>query len=264
MGGKKDRKDIDNSGGFGGDWDSSHPPPEAYNDIFSSHGHRESHRSAVGDIPRHIVGLPNQFHAVTAADRAISGLLRQKVDELHDEMKRIQDERGQLMRAIQQEQQDELRLAGQRASLSAQLQDAKGRLGVLQDERRTLTAISLSLRRNNGHVADELAHLLRLREDEERSLEVARRTSQHLENSYKGLEKHGDELEKQRKDLAQELKQEQELQRVEEQSNAELRHRLIELRQKHGFQAQGPLAATATSALGAGTGNPAGRHRDGV
>merc|ERR1712176_620389 len=140
------------------------------------------------------------------------------------------------MREIQQEQRDELRLAGQRASLNAQLLDAKGRLGALRDERRTLTALSLSARRNNSHVADELAHLFRLRENEERSLEVARRMSQHLEKAYKGLELHGDTLEQQRKDLAQELKQEQELCRVERQGNEELQSRLNELRQKHGLQ----------------------------
>jgi len=223
-----------------------------------------SHQSALGDVPRHIAGIPNQFHAVTAADRAISAVLRREVDGLHDEMKRIQDERSQLMREIQQEQQDELRLAGQRASLNAQLLDAKGRLGVLRDERKTLTTVGLSLRRNNSHIEDELAHLLRLRENEERSLEVARRMAQHLEKSYKGLELHGDTLEQQRRDLAQELKQEMELRRVEEQSNAELRNRLDELRRKHGVQGPISLGGATMNGLGRGIANHAGRNRDGV
>jgi len=244
--------------------DSSHPPPDAYSDVFNPDAHREHHHSVIGDVPRHIAGIPNQFHAVSGADRAISAQLRREVDELHEEMKQIQEQRSQLMREIQQEQQDELRLAGQRAFLSAQLLDAKGRLGVLRDERRTLTAISLSLRRNNNHVADDLANMLRLRENEEKSLEVARRTAQHLEKSYKGLESHGDTLEQQRRDLAQELKQEQELQRVEEQSNAELRSRLDELRQKHGLPATAPLPTFAKSSLGPANVSRAGRNRDGV
>mmetsp|Transcript_71084 Transcript_71084/g.179430 ORF Transcript_71084/g.179430 Transcript_71084/m.179430 type:complete len:904 (-) Transcript_71084:204-2915(-) len=261
---KKNKKRLDSSGGFGGELGSSYPPPDAYSDVFNSHGHMESHQSAIGHVPRHLAGIPNQFHAVTEADRAISGVLRREVDELHDAMKLIQDERSQLMREIQHEQQDELRLAGQRACLNAQLLDAKGRLGVLRDERRMLTAISLSLRRNNSHVADELAHLLRLRETEEQSLEVARRMAQHIEKSYKGLELHGDTLEQQRKDIAQELKQEQELQRVEEQSNVELRNRLNDLRQKHGLQGPFQLAAAVTGGIGPGTGNHAGPLRLGV
>jgi len=113
-----------------------------------------------------------------------------------------------------------------------QLQEEKKRLGELRDDRRAVNLESISLHRDRGHFAEELTFLRRVAGEEEQTLEVVRAANQYLEKSFRDLEAHTELLDRQRKDLLQQVAKEKELVRNEERQNAEMRNRLERMRRE--------------------------------
>jgi len=177
-----------------------------------------------------------QFESIIAADHEVCRQLRREVDELQDEMRHMRELGNQVQGQLQQQREDQGRLASQHTTLESRLNEARRRLTELRDSRRVMNLESLSLRRDRNHCEEELGFLKRMSDDEAQSLEVARRANILLERSCLDLEGHASALEAQRRVLAQQVHQEQEMVRKEERSNAELRNKLGQLRRQRAIK----------------------------
>ncbi|CAE8701795.1 unnamed protein product, partial [Polarella glacialis] len=179
------------------------------------------------------------FDAIVAVDKEVSQQLRREVDELDRELRQTQELAVQIERQAAQEQRDFERLADEKQKLEKQLSDAKQQLLDFREDRRAVNLESLSLRRDRGHLVEELAFLRRMAEDEEETLEVLGRTNQYLDSSYHDLEASAELLEQQRRELLNQIAKEREQVRHEERQNAELRNTLERLRREQAAVAQG-------------------------
>lgn len=190
---------------------------------------------AIGEAPpdgaqEQLRSVSAQFESIIAADREVCKQLRREVDELDDEMRHMRELSNQVHQQLQQQKEDQGRLASQHSNLESCLDEARRRLAELRDSRRAMNLESLSLRRDRSHCEEELGFLKRMSEDEAESLEVARLANILLEKSCLDLEGHAEVLETQRRALAQQVYQERDLVRKEERGNAELRNKLGQLR----------------------------------
>lgn len=174
----------------------------------------------------------SHFESIIAADREVSRQLRREVDDLHEELRQVQEACLQLERQVAKEQGDVEALSGEKGRLERQLRDAKQHLIELRDDRRAVNLESLSLRRDRGHFAEELAFLKRLAQDEEETLEALRRANGFLERSYRDLEGHTELLEQQRRELLIQVTKEREQVRLDERENGEMRNKLERLRRE--------------------------------
>eukprot|EP00928_Gymnodinium_smaydae_P045751 TRINITY_DN30459_c0_g2_i1.p1 TRINITY_DN30459_c0_g2~~TRINITY_DN30459_c0_g2_i1.p1 ORF type:complete len:773 (+),score=187.41 TRINITY_DN30459_c0_g2_i1:135-2321(+) len=166
------------------------------------------------------------FQAVMAADRSVTQQLRGEVDALEEELQHVRRAQQQLARQVSQERQEAERLQRERGDLERQAGDARRRLGELREGRRAVNLESISMRRDRAHVAEELSFLQRTLADDERTLGVVREANGVLEHSCMSLATQTEQLERQRRDVSAQVKQEQELVRNEERQNAEIRNAL--------------------------------------
>mmetsp|Transcript_23954 Transcript_23954/g.68578 ORF Transcript_23954/g.68578 Transcript_23954/m.68578 type:complete len:796 (-) Transcript_23954:56-2443(-) len=177
------------------------------------------------------------FEAVATADREVSKTLRREVDDLDLELRRAQDAHAQLERQVQLEQEEGGRLESERRRLEAAVRQARQRLAELQDERKSASLESLSLRRDRGHFVEETAFLRRMSTDEDGTLEVLQTANVFLERSQKELEAQTALLERERRDVLRVAAKEKELVQQAERQNAELRNRLERFRREHAAAA---------------------------
>eukprot|EP00747_Dinoflagellata_sp_TGD_P091801 gnl/TRDRNA2_/TRDRNA2_165190_c0_seq2.p1 gnl/TRDRNA2_/TRDRNA2_165190_c0~~gnl/TRDRNA2_/TRDRNA2_165190_c0_seq2.p1 ORF type:complete len:862 (-),score=165.77 gnl/TRDRNA2_/TRDRNA2_165190_c0_seq2:154-2529(-) len=196
---------------------------DAYSRRRKSH---DSHGDELSTVLR-------DFEVVIEADRAVSRQLRREVDTLEEELRHTRDTRDQLEQQVRNDQSRSEGFLETRRKLERELQEAKRRLAELRDDRRAVNLESISLRRDREHFAEELAFLQRMTKDEEQALEAMRRSNVYLEKSYKGLEAHTAQLERQRKEVLQQVAKEKDLIRQEERYNAEMRNKLERMRREH-------------------------------
>lgn len=172
------------------------------------------------------------FSAVMEAERAVSRQLRGEVDVLEEDLRRVREAQAQLGRQVQQEQQQASSLAEERQRLEQQLEDLKYRLAGLRENRRAVNLESISLRRDRDHFSAELSFLQKMAVEEENTLLTLHHTSSVLQKSYHSLEGQTEHLERQRRELVQEVASERESIRLEERNNSEIRNRLDRLRRE--------------------------------
>lgn len=259
---KSDKRNrSDNDFGTSADFGLSPDEDRRFSDVFNASlrgdGRQYTH-DVKEELPRNLHGLKSQFEAVTAADRSLAGQLRTEVDDLHQEMKKLQNEIQQEIQAqkTMEQEMDQHEATEKRPAINAQLLETKGRLAGLREERKTLNAVGASLRQDHGHLTEQSDHLLKLAEDEDRTLEVMRRCSQHLEKSYRSLEMQAEKLQQQCRETYLEFKREQEIKQQEEQQLERLR-RDIESRRS-------PTQASAATFGFAPGGGPASGGRFGT
>jgi len=183
--------------------------------------------------------VSTQFESIIAADHEVCRQLRREVDELQDELRHMSELSNQVQQQLEQQRQDYGRLTSQRGDMESRLNEARRRLANLRDSRRAMNLESLSLRRDRTHCEEELGFLKQMAEEEAQTLDVAGRSNILLEKSCLDLEGHAEVLETQRRSLAQQVHQEQDLVRREERSNAELRNKLVQLRRQQAINDAG-------------------------
>lgn len=123
-------------------------------------------------------------------------------------------------------------MASEKRQLEQQLQEGKGRLERLRENRRAINLESISLRRDRDHFSSELAFLQKMSTEEEITLECLHRTNVDLEHSYRSMEGQTEQLERERRHLIEQVTEERRLVQGEERHNAEIRNRLERLRRE--------------------------------
>lgn len=213
---------------------ASEGPPDGSPDTFRPSLHEKMLSERVQSQLRNLAG---HFDSIMAADREVSRQLRREVDELQDELRHMREVRGQLQQRLHEERSAAGSVADQCAQLEASVSDARRRLADLREERRAVNLEGLSLRRDRLHCSEELQFMQDMMTDEEQMLETVYHANNFLDKSQNDLELHTEVLERQRRNLLQQVSKEKELVRHEERQNAELRNRLEQLRRQQAAQA---------------------------
>lgn len=176
--------------------------------------------------------VATHLEAVIEADAEIVRWLRGDIDRWEERYDRLCGTRSELEREVQACRRESDRATERRGDAGRQVQHAKQQLWDLQAEMRSVSVESVSLRCDLEHVSGELAFMRKAYEDEARSVDALEQANVYLEKSFKGLEVHYSQLERQRRDAQQQVAAEKELTRQEERRNAELKNRLERLRRE--------------------------------
>mmetsp|Transcript_112243 Transcript_112243/g.312358 ORF Transcript_112243/g.312358 Transcript_112243/m.312358 type:complete len:240 (+) Transcript_112243:60-779(+) len=183
---------------------------------------------AGGDPSAHVA----HFEALIAADRAVLQQLRCEVDGLDSELRVLHDAGRQLGRQLQRQREEGDVLDVQQRELEGRLQAARQCLDGACDDRRAASLEAVSLRHDREHCREELAFLQRTSGEEARLLEAIWRANELLERSNDELAAETGALERQRRELLQQVAEERELKRIQERETAELRSRLERMRRE--------------------------------
>lgn len=184
------------------------------------------HFLAADDAQKDVIAIATHLEAVIEADKKIASRLQREVDDLDEELRNTRDIREQMDRHMQTERREGDRGAEQRRELETQLQNARQQLKELRMERRAVNLEAISLRRDRDHFTNELAFLKNAYDEDTRNLEALHRANIYLEQSYQALEAHTTQLERQRREIVQQMDVEKDLMRQEERQNSELKNKL--------------------------------------
>eukprot|EP00930_Biecheleria_cincta_P057418 TRINITY_DN43357_c0_g1_i1.p1 TRINITY_DN43357_c0_g1~~TRINITY_DN43357_c0_g1_i1.p1 ORF type:complete len:747 (+),score=142.11 TRINITY_DN43357_c0_g1_i1:52-2292(+) len=201
-------------------------------------GHEHDQR--LSEAIRHI-------QSVVGIDKDISSRLRDEVSRLDRELRRIEELDVQLERQVAQETQESERLQKEKQHLDRELAEAKHALSTLREDRKSAHLEGLSLRRDRVHLADELAFLRKMAEDEEETLSVLKGTNQYLEHSHRDLEANAQLLDQQQNELAEQLAREREQSRGYQRQVSELQHTLERLGQDRIAASHRNMASNITA-----------------
>jgi len=217
---KKDKKDKDDFGFGGGDRreEAFDTPPPSY---------KQTAR------PRY---TGNGFEKVVNANRDITAKLRGEVDLMHQEMEDIHQMSGNVRSDIQELRKDEHTFQETRILKKVELDDIRGRLTSMREQRRALSALSLTLRRDHGHILQELEYLQRMTVDEEQTVMELRSSNGMMEKSCRGLQEHVDRLQEDHRLMAQNYQREVSAMREDERIVEDLKKKVQ--RAKHQAQSE--------------------------
>ena len=174
-------------------------------------------------------GPAEQLHVVANFDGKLARKLRDEVDQLDTELRRLQDADVKLEQQAAHESRECERLRSQKQVLERELAEDKQKLQQLQDARSNANLESLSLRRDRNHLSHELVFLRQVAENDEEMLLMLRQSNQYLEASYRNLESNSEVLQEIRKEVQAEIAKERELLQLDQRQYAELKATLEQL-----------------------------------
>jgi chromosome segregation ATPase len=151
----------------------------------------------------------------------------------------VSEVQEQVHREIRQEQEKADSLVQERQHLERQLNESQMRLSQLRDDRRVLNLEGMSVRQDRQFFANELEFLKRISYEEEDTVVQLRQTNEVLGTSSRTLEVQTEQLERQRKDVVDQVTDERSQIRNEEHYNNEVRGRLERLRREQIAVMQG-------------------------
>ena len=177
-----------------------------------------------------LTGSAEQLHLVARFDRKLAKKLRDEVDQLDSELRRLQDMDVKLEQQAAHESRECERLLAQKLGLERELAEDKQKLQQLQDARSNANLESLALRRDRNHLSHEMVFLRKVAENDEEMLLMLRQSNQYLESSYRGLESNADVLKEIRKEVHAEITAERGQLELDQRQYDELRQTLEQLR----------------------------------
>ncbi|CAE7537607.1 Epidermal growth factor receptor substrate 15 [Symbiodinium microadriaticum] len=174
-------------------------------------------------------GPAEQLQLVANFDGKLARKLRDEVDQLDTELRRLQDADVKLEQQAAHESRECERLLSQKQILERELAEDKQKLQQLQDARSNANLESLSLRRDRNHLSHELAFLRQVAENDEEMLLMLRQSNQYLEASHRNLESNSEMLKEIRKEVQVEIAKEREQLQLDQRQYAELKATLEQL-----------------------------------
>ncbi|CAJ1410411.1 unnamed protein product [Effrenium voratum] len=163
------------------------------------------------------------LNSVAKCDRSLAKMLRDEVDQLDGELRRLQELGASLEQKLSQEAVDLEQLARQKKAMEKGLLEEKQRLSQLRDSRGQAHLESLALRRDRSHLTQELGFLRTMAEGEEELISVLRHSNQYLEASCQDLEQGAEALTRRGAELQATLKTEEDLCQRDTRTLADLR-----------------------------------------
>ena len=184
-------------------------------------------------------GSAEQLQSVSKFDGKLARKLRDEVDQLDSELRRLQDTDVKFEQQAAQESRDCERLLAERLNLERELAEQKQKLQQLQDARSSANLESLALRRDRNHLSHELVFLRQVAENDEEMLLVLKQSNQYLEASYRSLESNSDVLKEIRREIQAQIAKEREQLELDQRQYAEVKKTLEQLT-RSGQDAPGP------------------------
>mmetsp|Transcript_85979 Transcript_85979/g.199917 ORF Transcript_85979/g.199917 Transcript_85979/m.199917 type:complete len:270 (+) Transcript_85979:47-856(+) len=194
-----------------------------------------------GGLSQHIA----HFESLIAADREVLKQLWREVESLDSELKALQDSNRQLGNQVNDQRREEDSLVEEQRLLVARLQTTKEHLGSICDDRRAVNLEALSLRHDREHFQEELVFLQQTAEEEGQMFEVISRANDFLQKSVCELTSETEVLERERRELLQQMASERELNRVQERETAQLRCMLERMRREQATRSERHREASA-------------------
>jgi len=173
-----------------------------------------------------------RLEGVIEADRRLCRFLTREVDAMEANVQTYKDISENLERDTRREARDKDRLQHQRDDFRRQVGFYKKQLSNLKDEFRKASMEAISIRRDRDHYAEEAAFLSRAVEAVERDLALFTESEMQIDKSYHQCDVQIQQLERQRKEVADELKGEKDKMRADERTNAELKAKIDRLQRE--------------------------------
>jgi hypothetical protein len=181
-----------------------------------------------------VAALKIQFGGMLEADRILLRNVRRDVEELEDELCRIQDLGMQLKHNMCRDREENSTRAEVQKQLERQVSQAKGRLLELRENRVSMNINSTSASRDREHFSQDVSFLRNSLEEESAMLEKLKSANDYLERSHKAHSDHARQLGEQRKDVLELLETESRLLERDERQTDEARAALERLRREQG------------------------------
>jgi len=155
------------------------------------------------------------------SDKRLARLIRQDVDELEAELKHVSDACRRVQRETSQLQREANRHAQHRSDLEKRLDEVRMRHKELSADRQQASLGNISLARDRQHYAAELVFLRTVAQAHQEDIDGYRTMIGSLETSFRNGDAVVQGLERQRKDLQQQVQEEKDRIKKIEHENAE-------------------------------------------
>jgi hypothetical protein len=210
-------------------FDFSKPSPKHrshHDDGYSPDFGQRSRRELPGP-PRHDALPVEHFEVLVEADKVIISSLRRDVDELDEELSRLEEACRFEERETVRERAECDRIGLERDNLRQQLAASQRQMNELKEEHEGIVLENVMLRCDHDHFAKEAAFLKRLLDEATRDAEALQHSIEYLEQSNTSIRAHTKTLEDARNEVLQTVKNEKELLR-KEQREAEFAKQALE------------------------------------
>ncbi|CAK9084478.1 unnamed protein product [Durusdinium trenchii] len=198
--------DLGDFGAFGDPFGTMGGAPETDlgEDPFRTSGFEPFHPS----FPENERTRPLQ--SVLEKDRHLAQQLRKEVDQLDKDLRRLQALDVELEQLHSQDSKEIEKLRHHSQALQRDLEEGQRRLSELREARSVANQESLTLRRDQDHLLQELKFLRHMAEEEEELIILLQNSNQYLETSCGNLETNSQVLNQIHTDLQRQISTEQE------------------------------------------------------
>lgn len=173
-----------------------------------------------------------RLDGIIEADRRLGRYLQREVDAICENVQTLKDIAANLERETRREARDRDRLRQQRDDFVRQLTFSKKRLENLKEERHKLSLESISIRRDRDHYSEEAAFLARAVEAAQKDLTLFGESEMQVDKAFHQCDAQIQELERKRREVQDELKQEKDRMRQDERTNAEIKAKIDRLQRE--------------------------------
>jgi len=167
------------------------------------------------------------------ADKVLSQSLRRDVDELDEELTRLEEACRFEEREAMRERGETDRIGQEREHLTQQLSASQRQLAELKVEHEGIVLENVMLRCDHDHFAKEASFLRRLLDEGQRDAEALRQSIEYLETSNRSLVAHTKSLEEARREVLETVRVEKDLLR-KEREEAEFAKKALEALRRDG------------------------------
>jgi hypothetical protein len=184
---------------------------DGYSPDFGQRSRRE-----LPSPPRHDAPPVEHFEVLVEADKVIINSLRRDVDELDEELSRLEEACRFEERETARERVECDRIGQERENLRQQLAASQRQMNELKEEHQGIVLENVMLRCDHDHFAKESAFLKRLLDEATRDAQALQQSIEYLEQSNTSIRAHTKTLEDARNEVLETVKHEKELLRKEQ------------------------------------------------
>jgi hypothetical protein len=187
---------------------------DPYDDQSPDFGQRS--RRELPSPPRHEAPPIEDFEVLIEADKIILQSLRRDVDELDDELTRLEEACRFEERETMRERVECDRIGQEREHLTQQLSAAQRQLSELKEDHEGIVLENVMLRCDHDHFSKEASFLKRLLDEGTRDAQALQQSIEYLEQSNTSLRAHTKTLEEARREVLNTVNVEKDLLRKEQ------------------------------------------------
>jgi hypothetical protein len=180
-------------------------------------GRRHRHRPRLPEAARHDADPVEHIEVLIEADKVLVQGLRHDVDELDEELTRLEEACRFEEREASRERAEVERVGQERHHLTQQLAASQRQLSELKVEHEGIVLENVMLRCDHDHFNKEAIFLRRLLDEATRDAQALQQSTEYLEQSNSSLRSHTKTLEEARREVLDTVRVEKDLLRKESQ-----------------------------------------------